>query len=62
MISVVNQYFRESWAELQKVIWPRREETVRHTLVVIAISAFVALLFFLLDRLFVSVLIGVLGA
>lgn len=31
-------YIRESRAELQKVLWPNRQELVRHSLLVIGVS------------------------
>jgi preprotein translocase subunit SecE len=35
-------YIKESRDELQKVAWPTRKETIRNTILVIAISLFVA--------------------
>jgi len=46
------RYVRESRDELRKVIWPTRSETVRHTLLVIGISVFVALFLGIADWLF----------
>jgi len=37
------QFIRESRTELRKVVWPTREETIRHTLTVIIMSGVVAL-------------------
>lgn len=42
-------YFREAKDELQKVVWPSRKDTVNHTLLVIGISLFVALVLGLFD-------------
>lgn len=35
------QFFKETVAELKKVTWPTREETIRYTFVVLAISVIV---------------------
>ena len=37
------QYIKESRAELKKVVWPKREETIRHTLTVVIMSGALAL-------------------
>lgn len=37
------QFIKESRQELKKVVWPTREETVRHTLTVIIMSGALAL-------------------
>ena len=39
----IAQFIRESRAELKKVVWPTREETIRHTLAVIVMSGALAL-------------------
>ena len=36
-------YFKESRDELKKVVWPSRKQTVNDTMLVIAISLFVAI-------------------
>lgn len=46
------QYVRESRDELKKVVWPTRQETVRHTIMVIAISVAVAVFLGALDYVF----------
>lgn len=46
--------FRETRAELRKVVWPTREETIRLTIVVIAISVAIGVLLFLGDSLFLA--------
>ena len=48
---IVN-FFRESYLELRKVVWPSREEITRHTLIVIGVSLSVAVLLGLMDYLF----------
>ena len=47
-----SMYFRGVWAEMQKVVWPSRRETIKHTLVVIVFSISVALFLGGLDLLF----------
>lgn len=44
--------FRELRAEMKKVIWPTREETVRLTTVVIFVSAIISAILFAADALF----------
>jgi preprotein translocase subunit SecE len=46
--------FRETRNELRKVVWPTREETIRLTVVVIAISAIIGLILFVGDSIFLS--------
>lgn len=36
--------FREVRAEMKKVVWPSREETIRLTIVVIAVSAIISII------------------
>ncbi len=43
---------RETRSELRKVVWPTREETIRLTGVVIAISIVIGLLLFSADAIF----------
>ncbi len=50
--NVVVRTFREVRAELRKVVWPSRKETIRLTIVVIAVSAVIGLFLFLADSLF----------
>jgi preprotein translocase subunit SecE len=42
-------YFRSSKAELQKVAWPSRRDTIRYSALVVAVSVIVAVFFALLD-------------
>ena len=55
------QYFRETRAELRKVVWPTREEAINLTLIVvatiIAMSAFFGIVDYLFTQLF-SFLLG----
>ncbi len=34
----ITTYFKESKEELKKVVWPSKQELIRHTLIVIGIS------------------------
>ncbi len=43
------QYFRESKEELEKVTWPTRQTTLRYSLLVIAASVGMGVLFAALD-------------
>ena len=43
------EYFKGVRTELKKVVWPTKKETYRYTLVVLAVCAFFALLFWVLD-------------
>lgn len=52
-----NQYRKEAWTELRKVIWPTRTETIQTTMLVLAVVLLVALMLFLFDML-ISFLIG----
>jgi len=47
-------YLKESRAELTKVVWPTRQETVRMTIIVIVISVLVGGYIAGLDTLFTS--------
>lgn len=50
------RYVRESYIELRKVVWPNQETVRKHTILVIAISVFVALYFAVLDSLLTQAL------
>lgn len=49
----VLEFFRDSRAELRKVVWPTREETVQTTLVVAAMVVILALILWGMDGLLV---------
>lgn len=49
-------FLKESWAELKKVVWPSRKQTVRLTLAVLAITFGVAGFTAVLDYLFSQML------
>jgi preprotein translocase subunit SecE len=44
--------FREVRSEMKKVVWPTREETIRLTIVVIAISVVISVILFAADSVF----------
>jgi len=46
------QYFLDAKAELKKVSWPTRRETLKHTVLVVVISLLVAAFLGALDYLF----------
>lgn len=48
-------FLRESRAELKKVRWPTREQTIQYTLAVIAVSAVLALFLGGLDYVFQTI-------
>lgn len=45
--------YHETRTELRKVVWPTREETIRLTIVVIAVSTAIGVLLFLGDSVFI---------
>lgn len=49
-------FLRETADELKKVVWPTRQEVIRLTLVVIAVSLIVGLFLGGLDFLFVKII------
>ncbi len=49
-------YVKEIWNEMKKVAWPTRNELVNSTIVVIVISALMAVVIFVLDTIFSSAL------
>lgn len=55
MIAAITNYFKEARVELQKVIWPTRQETTGHTVAVVIISLAVALFLGGLDLAFTAI-------
>lgn len=51
---VVN-YIKESKDELKKVVWPTKQELVRHTLIVIVISLVMAVFLGIFDFIFAEI-------
>lgn len=52
----MKDYFKGVGSELKKVVWPTKKETYKYTLVVIAVCAAFALLFWVLDTGFLALL------
>jgi preprotein translocase subunit SecE len=50
--NAIVRYFRETWFELRKVSWPTRSEAINLTLIVVAVTAFLALVLGVLDWVF----------
>ncbi|MFB3882957.1 MAG: preprotein translocase subunit SecE [Armatimonadota bacterium] len=46
----VKSFFRDSWLELQKVIWPKFDDVVKMTGVVVVVVFIVGMFIFLWDR------------
>ena len=60
----LTRYFKETWYELKKVSWPTRREAVNLTLMVVAVTLFLAIVLGLMDWVFkygVSLLVGAVG-
>ena len=55
-IRQIQQFFVEVRSEMKKVVWPSREETIRLTAVVIALSAIISVVLFSADALFATLL------
>lgn len=45
----LTRYFRESYLELQKVVWPTADTVRKHTILVLGISLFIGIYFAVLD-------------
>ena len=61
----LTRYFKETWYEMKKVSWPTRREAINLTLMVIAVTVFLAVVLGLMDWLFKSglaLLVGAFGA
>jgi preprotein translocase subunit SecE len=46
------KWWRDTWAEIKRVIWPTRKELINLTLVVLALSVVMALMMWAFDLLF----------
>ena len=49
MIGKIHAYLVEAIAEMKKVVWPTKEQTINYTLLVIVLSIGVAIFFGILD-------------
>lgn len=50
------QFLKEVRAELNKVVWPTRQQTIRYTVIVVAVSLTIGLYLSILDQLFGNVI------
>ena len=57
----VVKYFRGTRAELRKVNWPTREETINLTLIIVSVTVVVAIFLGVLDFIFQEVAAGILA-
>jgi len=48
-------FFRDAWLELQKVIWPTREEVIKMTGLVVGVVLVVGLFIFIWDQILVQI-------
>ena len=56
MINKIIEYIKGVYLEMKRVSWPTRSEIVSSTVIVILVSVFVALVIFVLDRIFTALL------
>lgn len=54
-------FFRDSWLELKKVIWPSREEVMKMTGFVVFVVALVGMFIYLWDRILGTVTMRLFG-
>lgn len=47
--SRIQRFFQETWAELTKVIWPSREETIKFVIVVITAVGAISIYIYIMD-------------
>ena len=59
--NAVVKYFKETRAELRKVVWPTREETKNLTLIIVSVTVAMAMFLGLLDYIFQIVAAGVIS-
>ena len=52
MIDKIKNYFIGSYAEMKKVTWPTKQQTINYSLLVIGLSIGMAIFFSLLDYVF----------
>ena len=51
-INSVKTYFVESYAEMKKVTWPTKQQTINYSLLVLGLSVGLAVFFAILDYIF----------
>lgn len=49
IITSLQNYLLGSWAEIQKITWPTKKQTINYSLLVISLSLGVAVFFSVLD-------------
>jgi preprotein translocase subunit SecE len=59
--NAVVKYFKETRAELRKVVWPTRDETKNLTIIVVSVTVAMAIFLGLLDYIFQIVTAGVIA-
>lgn len=59
--NILVRTFRETRSELRQVVWPSREETIRLTVLVIAVSLVIGLLLFIGDSIFTFLYTSLVG-
>lgn len=52
MFTTIKNYFIGSYAELKKVTWPTKQQTINYSLLVIGLSLGMAAFFAILDKFF----------
>ena len=52
MVQKIIDYVKKVYLEMRKVTWPTRKDLINSTIVVVVISAIVALIIFVLDTIF----------
>ena len=56
ILEKIKDYFKGSYSEMRKVVWPSKKQTTTYTIIVICMSIGVAIFFGILDYLFNIVL------
>lgn len=44
------QFFKESWVELRKIVWPSRQETMQSTLMILVMVFLVSIMLWVIDN------------
>lgn len=52
VVQSLTDYIKNSYQELQKVVWPTKQETLKYSIAVISISIFIAVFFGVADYIF----------
>jgi len=58
----LTRYFKETWYEMKKVSWPTRREATNLTLMVVAVTSFLAIVLGIMDWVFKSGLALIISA